>query len=290
MGGKIGRWLCLPLSLLGGLTAHAASPVWAIHGAHNTVYLAGSVHLLKAQDAQLPPGFERAYTRSKGLVMELDMDNLNPMEAASWMLANGAMPEGVTLRQKVGEARYQRVAAEAKRLGLPTELLDQFQPWVVGMQLLEMQYAQLGFQADEGVEQQLDHRAQADGKSVKGLETLAEQLGLLGGMSDEDQARFLDMVVEEMQDVGSDTQTVISAWREGNAPRLASLLSDEYKSFPRLYRMLVADRNQRWLPQIEQLLRQDQDYFVVVGALHLVGEGGLLDLVQRDGYKLEQLN
>jgi hypothetical protein len=290
VGRKIRLWLCLPLGLLGCLTAHAASPVWAIHGAHNTVYLAGSVHLLKAQDAQLPPGFERAYTRSKGLVMELDMDNLNPMEAASWMLANGAIPEGVTLRQKVGEARYQRVATEAKRLGLPTELLDQFQPWVVGLQLLEMQYAQLGFQADEGVEQQLDHRAQADGKSVKGLETLAEQLGLLGSMSDDDQARFLDMVVEEMQDVGSDTQTVISAWREGNAPRLAALLSDEYKSFPRLYRMLVADRNQRWLPQIEQLLRQDQDYFVVVGALHLVGDGGLLDLVQRDGYKLEQLN
>jgi uncharacterized protein len=290
VGGKIRRWLCLPLGLLGCLTAHAASPVWAIHGARNTVYLAGSVHLLKAQDAQLPPGFERAYAGSRGLVMELDLNNLNPMEAATWMLANDAMPEGVTLRQKVGEVRYQRVATEAKRLGMPTELLDQFQPWVVGLQLLELQYAQLGFEAEEGVEQQLDHRAQADGKSVKGLETLAEQLGVLGGMSDDDQAHFLDMVVTEMHDVGDDTQTVISAWRTGDARRLAGLLSDEYKSFPALYRMLVSDRNRRWLPQIEELLHADQDYFVVVGALHLVGDGGLLELVRRDGYKLEQLN
>jgi len=290
VGGQIRRWLCLPLGLLGCLTAQAASPVWAIHGAHNTVYLAGSVHLLKAQDAQLPPGFERAYTRSRGLVMELDMDNLNPLEAAAWMLTNGAMPEGVTLREKVGEVRYQRVLKEAQRLGMPVELLDQFQPWVVGLQLLELQYAQLGFQAEEGVEQQLDHRAQADGKSIKGLETLAEQLGVLGGMSDADQAHFLDMVVTEMQDVGDETQTVISAWRTGDAPRLAALLSDEYKSFPALYRMLVSDRNKRWMPQIESLLREDQDYFVVVGALHLVGDGGLLDLVRRDGFRIEQLN
>jgi uncharacterized protein YbaP (TraB family) len=290
VGRKVRRWLVLPLSLLGCLTAHAGSPVWAIRGEHNTVYLAGSVHLLKAEDAQLPAAFDRAYTHSSGLVMELDMDNLNPLEAASWMLENGALPEGTTLRKKIGETRYQRVLSEAKRLGMPVELLDQFQPWVIGLQLLELQYAQLGFQADQGVEQQLDHRAQADGKKIRGLETLAEQLGVLGGMSDDDQAHFLDMVVTEMHDVGDETQTVIRAWRTGDAQRLASLLSDEYKSFPALYRMLVSERNKRWMPQIEQLLQEKQDYFVVVGALHLVGDGGLLDLVKRDGYKLEQLN
>ncbi len=289
MGRKICRWF-LSLGLLGCLTAHAGSPVWAIRGEHNTVYLAGSVHLLKADDSVLPAAFNRAYGSSKGLVMELDLDNLNPMEAAGWMMEHGTLPEGVTLRQKIGDARYQRVAAEAKRLGVPGELLEQFQPWVIGMQLLEVQYQQLGFQADQGVEQQLDQRAQADGKPVSGLETVAEQLGVLGGMSDDDQARFLDMIVTEMHDVGSDTQAVITAWRNGDAAKLAALLSDEYKSFPALYRTLVTDRNKRWMPQIQKLLQDKQDYFVVVGALHLVGDGGLLDLVRRDGYRAEQLN
>ncbi len=290
MGREICRWLLATLGLLCGLTAEAASPVWSIHGAHNTVYLAGSVHLLKAEDATLPAAFNRAYARSQGLVMELDLDNLNPVEAAGWIMEHGTLPEGTSLRQRLGESRYQRVASEAGRLGMPTELLQQFQPWVIGMQLLELQYQQLGFQPEEGVEQQLELRAQADHKPVSGLETVAEQLGVLGDMSDEDQMRFLDMIVAEMGEVDSDTQTVIVAWRNGDAGRLAQLLGDEYKSFPALYRMLVSDRNKRWLPQIEKLLQDRQDFFVVVGALHLVGDGGLLELVRREGYHPEQLD
>ena len=289
MGREIRRWL-LSLGLFGCLTAQAGSPVWAIRGEHNTVYLAGSVHLLKAQESTLPGAFDRAYASSKGLVMELDLDSVSPSDAAGWMLEHGMLPEGATLQQKIGGTRYQRVSAEAKRLGLPAEILDQFQPWVLGMQLLELQYAQLGYQADEGVEQQLDQRAKADGKPIRGLETLDEQLGVLGGMSDEDQAHFLDMIVTEMRDVGSETQSVITAWRSGDAQKLAALLSDEYKSFPALYRTLVSDRNRRWVPQIEKLFQERQDYFVVVGALHLVGDGGLLELMRRDGYKAEQLN
>ena len=293
MGRKIRRWLLAALGLLGGLTAlsaHGASPVWAIHGPHNTVYLAGSVHMLKAGESALPIAFDRAYAGSRGLVMELDLGNVNPLEAAGWMIEHGALPEGTTLQQRLGDNRYQKVSTEAERLGVPAELLQQQQPWVVGMELLELKYQQLGFEAEAGVEQQLQQRAQADHKPVSGLETVAEQLGVLGGMSDEDQVRFLDMVIAEMGDVGSDTQQVITAWRSGDAARLAALLSEEYQTFPALYRMLVSERNRHWLPQIEKLLQERQDYFVIVGALHLVGEGGLLDLVRRDGYRPEQLN
>jgi len=153
-----------------------------------------------------------------------------------------------------------------------------------------MQYMQLGFDPQSGVEQQLEHEARADGKPISGLETIDEQLGALQHMSNSDQARFLDMVVSEMHDVESETQSVVTAWRSGDAPKLAALLSDEYKSFPNLYRVLVSERNKRWVPQIEKLLHGNQDVFVVVGALHLVGEGGLLELVRHDGFKPEQLN
>jgi uncharacterized protein YbaP (TraB family) len=289
VGRKTRFWL-LALSLLSSLTAHAGSPVWAIHGEHNTVYLAGSVHLLKADDSLLPPAFDRAYGGSKALVMELDMSKIDPMEAAGWMLEHGTLKEGTTLRATIGEERYRRVSAAAERLGVPMEAADMLQPWALGLQLLEMQYVQLGFDPQKGVEQQLQHRAQSDGKPVSGLETMDEQLGVLQSMSPADQARFLDMVVTEMKDVETETQSVVAAWRTGDAAKLSALLSDEYKSFPVLYRMLVTDRNKRWVPQIEKLLHGNQDYFVVVGALHLVGDGGLLDLMRRDGYKAEAVN
>lgn len=289
MGRKTFRRL-LSLCLLGCLTAHAGSPVWAIRGEHNTVYLAGSVHLLKASDAALPGAFDRAYRASRQLVMELAMDKVDPTEAAGWMMEHGMLHEGATLRGILGEVRYRRVTAEARRLKLPAEALDPFEPWVIGLELLEMQYQQLGFDPQQGVEQQLQQRAQQDGKSISGLETLDQQLGILQAMSYAQQTRFLDMIVGEMRDVESDTQTVISAWKNGDVTRLAALLGEEYQSFPALYQLLVSDRNRRWIAQIERLLHANEDYFVVVGALHLVGEGGLLELMRRDGYRPENLN
>ena len=200
------------------------------------------------------------------------------------------LKEGATLRTTIGEDRYRRVSAEAARLGIPMEAADMLQPWALGLQLIELQYMKQGFDPQQGVEQQLQQRAQAYGKPISGLETMDEQLGVLQGMSYPDQARFLDMIVTEMHDVESETQSVVTAWRTGDGAKLAALLSDEYKSFPALYRLLVSDRNKRWVPQIEKLLHGNQDYFVVVGALHLVGDGGLLDLMRRDGYKAEAVN
>lgn len=289
----MGRTFCFgfcALGLLGCLSAEAASPVWAIRGEHNTVYLGGSVHLLKAGDARLPAGFDQAYRGSRELVMELAIDKLDPMEAAGWMLEHGTLKEGTTLRTTIGDDRYRRVGVEAQRLGIPAEALDQLQPWALALQLLEMQYMQLGFDPQQGVEQQLEQRAESDGKPIRGLETLDEQLGVLQRMSPADQARFLDLTLSEMHDVESETQTVVAAWRSGDATRLAGLLSEEYRTFPALYRVLVTERNRRWVPQIEQLLHEERDYFVVVGALHLVGDGGLLELMRHDGYRAEALN
>jgi len=289
VGRTMRRWL-LALGLLGSLTAHAGSPVWALHGEHNTVYLAGSVHLLRANDAALPAAFERAYAGSRALVMELDLGKLDQLEAGSWMMAHGTLPDGSSLRKAVGEERYRRVTAEADRLGLPMEAADRQTPWAIGLELLELQYMQLGFDPEQGVEQQLERRAQTDGKPTSGLETVTEQLGVFETLSPEDQARFLDLVVTEMHEVESETQSVVAAWRTGDARKLAALLGDEYKSFPTLYRTLVTDRNRRWLPQIEKLLKDKDNYLVVVGALHLVGDGGLLELMRKDGFAAEALN
>ncbi len=290
----MGRKTCrrvFALGFLGCLTtlAHAASPVWAIHGDHNTVYLAGSVHLLKAGDSALPPAFDRAYASSPNLVMELDLGKVDAMQAAAWMAQHGVLPEGTDLERALGAARYQRVSTEAGKLGVPMEMLGQFAPWVLGLQLMETQYAKAGFDSEQGVEQQLEHRAQADHKQTEGLETLEEQLGYFETLTPEQQNKFLDLVLNDLHDVDSDTQDVIRAWRAGDAAKLAALLSDEYRQFPALYQLLVTSRNKRWEPQIQRLLHQKDNYFVVVGALHLVGDGGLLQLLRKDGFKVEQL-
>jgi uncharacterized protein len=282
------RWL-LALGLLGSLSAHAASPVWAVRGVHNVVYLAGSIHMLPAKDSALPPGFTRAYADSKKLVMELDLGNLDPMEAVAWMSDHGTLPAGKTLHAMLGEQRYGRVSAAAASLGLPTLGLDTLAPWVVGIEITDLAYVQEGFDPDQGVEEQLVRRAQADGKPTAGLETLPEELSSLSTLSSEDQVRMLEQTLDDLKDIKSELGEVMSAWRQGDAKRLGTLLSTEYNAFPTLYKPLVTDRNQRWMPQLEELLHGKDNVLVVVGALHLVGQGGLLELLHKKGYTITQL-
>lgn len=290
MGRFIRSWRFFILfGLFGSLTAHAEAPVWAVRGAHNTVYLAGSVHLLRSQDAALPAAFNRAYADADELVMEIDLDDLDPAAAQSWMLEHGMFSDDKTLSDVIGTKRYQRVEQEGNRLGLPVEALQQLEPWLVAMTLAQLQYMKLGFDPEQGVEKQLQRKAMADHKDITGLETLQEQLGLLANMPPDEQAKFLDLTLEEMHEMEGETETLLSAWRSGNAAKLGSLLSDEYKVAPALYRTLVADRNKRWMPQIEKLLKSDKDYLVVVGALHLVGNGGLLELTKARGFEAKQL-
>jgi len=283
------RWL-LALGLLGSLSAQAASPVWAVRGAHNVVYLAGSIHMLPANDAALPPGFARAYADSPKLVMELDLGKFDPMEAMTWMMDHGTLPAGTTLRGVLGEPLYGRVSAAAASLGMPMTGLDTLAPWVVGIEITDLAYEHEGFDPEQGVEEQLVRRAQADRKPTAGLETLPEELGSLSSLSSADQVRMLDQTVDELKDLKSEMGEVTSAWRNGDTARLAALLSSEYRAFPSLYRPLVTDRNRRWIPQVEELLRSSDNSLVVVGALHLVGEGGLLELLRSKGYTITQLH
>jgi uncharacterized protein len=283
------RWL-FALGLLGSLSAHAASPVWAVRGTHNIVYLAGSIHMLPADDAALPAGFARAYADSTRLVMELDLGKFDPMEALAWMMDHGTLPAGTTLRGVLGERRYGRVSAAAATFGMPMAGLDSLAPWVVGIQITDLAYEHEGFDPEQGVEEQLVRRAQADHKPTAGLETLPEELGSLSSLSSADQVRMLDQTIDDLKDLKSEMHGVTSAWRSGDAARLAALLSTEYATFPALYKPLVTDRNRRWMPQMEELLRANDNSLVVVGALHLVGTGGLLELLRGKGYTITQLN
>jgi len=217
------------------------------------------------------------------------MDDLDPARTAAWMLENGMFKNGMTLRKTLGEERYQRFAAEAASLGMPAEGLQQFEPWVVGLQLVEMQYQKMGFDTQLGVERQLEQRARADGKEIRGLETVAEQLGLFDALSYEEQARFLDMVVTEAEETEDQLDDVIAAWRSGNTRRLAKLLGEEFDDAAALYKTIVSERNAKWMPALHKLLADDKDYLVVVGALHLVGDDGVLELARQQGLKPVQL-
>ncbi|HNS28194.1 MAG TPA: TraB/GumN family protein [Steroidobacteraceae bacterium] len=283
------RWpaaaACL-VAMAAGAAANAdgAGPVWAIQGPNGgTVYLAGSVHVLDPAQSRLPPGFDTAYRDAEQLVMEIDFDDLDELAAGEYLAANGFLADGETLRTLLGPARFERLDREARKLGLPLDSVATLEPWAVAMGLLPMMFVKLDLDPALGVERQLVARALADGKPIGGLETIEEQLAVLDGLSLEDQATFLEQTLDELDAAPTEVRRMIDAWRRADTGALAHLLLDEYGKAPALYGALVTARNQRWIPQIVALLARPDDTLVVVGALHLVGEDGLLELLERRG-------
>src|SRR5580698_2850577 len=147
------------------------------------------------------------------------------------MLEHGRYPEGESLRQALGPERFGRVAAQATALGLPLEPLAMLRPWVAALTITDLMYLKLGYDPQSGVEEQLMARTQKDGRATAGLETLDEELGQLEHLSAEDQARFLELTLQDLKDTADETDQMLNAWRGGDSAALAAQLSDAYQQF-----------------------------------------------------------
>lgn len=290
LAGRARRWLLCCALAWGTAWADGTGPVWVVHRPDGgKVYLAGSVHVLDPGRSALPAGFDDAYRDAERIVMEIDMDDLDPAVAAAFIAAHARFRNGENLRVLLGPGRYARIDAAARELGLPLGPLAQLEPWAVALTLTQLQLVKLGLDPSHGVEQQLTDRARRDGKPITGLETVEDQLRALDELSYPDQARFLQLTVDEGETIAGELDRMLRAWRTADTATLERLLLDEFEKMPTLYRPLVTDRNRRWLPQIEAFAARDDDTLVVVGALHLVGPEGLLALLRSRGYVPEPL-
>ena len=261
--------------------------LWTVKGKTNTVYLLGSVHFLRPSE-QLPAAVDAAYKDAEQLVMEIDMDDLDPLAAQQTTMELGMLPEDDSLESEVGASTYAKVVRQAQDIGLDPQILNRFRPWLAAMTLVQLQLLKQGLDPESGVEQRLTARATSDGKKITGLETLEEQLGMLANLPSDQQRQFLLYSIEDADNAAREIDKMLAAWRIGDVAALAQLLSREFNQFPALYRPLTVDRNRRWAPHIEALLNEHDDYLVVVGALHLVGKDSVIDLLQKDGYTVTQ--
>jgi hypothetical protein len=276
-------------------TAAAAGPaghsiLWSVRGEHNTVYLFGSIHVLRSGDVGLPPAAAKAYGDAERIVMEIDMDDpfvSDPAAITSMMQQSALLPPEKSLRTVLG-SDYPAIAERSRAAGLDLEAMDRFAPWFVALLLLQIEITERGFDAQHGIEQQVTELAVADRKPITGLETPAEQFAVLGGLSMADQKRFLLMTLEESEQDDAQLDLMLDAWRRGDTAALARTLSEEFEDFPQLYRPLTEDRNRAWVGDLEALLDQRDDYLVVVGALHLVGRNSVVELLRQRGHSVTQ--
>jgi uncharacterized protein len=273
-----GLLLCVTVRADGALHS-----LWELHGKHNTVYLLGSIHVLRPSDYPLSPVMLEAYRDAKSVLMEVNLQEISSQQVQAEMLGSAVLPEGKTLTGVLGKERYGRADALAREVGVELSLFDQFAPWFAAEAISQIQLTQLGFQPESGVEMYFMERARHDGKSVDGLETVHDQISLFQNMSLDTQADYLVSSLEEAHDLPKEVDSMVRAWQRGDTQWFANELQSEFGRDPRLYQSVLVARNRKWVPKIEALLNDDKNYLVIVGTGHLVGQGSVIDLLKKDG-------
>jgi len=268
--------------------AHPLS-MWQVDGQQNRIFLLGSIHLLREKDYPIPSAIIDAYKEAETLVMELDMDDMDPVESQSLATELGLIADGRTLADLLGPTTY----AEAEKLALaatiPLNLLSGAEPWYAAMNVELMLLMRIGFNPALGIETHLMEMAAYDQKEILGFETMRQQLELLDGLSADAQREMFMQALSEGSAMLELMDGMIDAWRHGDTAFMEENLLSDMQDYPELNRTIVVDRNIDWTAQIEALLDDDDDYLVVVGTLHLVGEEGVPELLSRRGHTVTQL-
>jgi len=278
------------IALLLGFAAgpvRAQPPIWIVHGPHATVVLFGSVHLLPAGLQWEPQRLRLALTKASDVWFEIPMDPAAGQEAGQAALSRGVLPAGETLDTALSPATRLRLAAAAAKLGMPVEGLQRLRPWLADISLSLAAYRMQGALQQDGVERRLSAQLP---KTVerKAFETPAEQIEALAATPPADQVASLEETLADLEQGDDAYGKLVKAWMAGDVQALRrEALDPLMTSAPGAYRILVADRNHRWMDAVRGRLAGHGVAVMVVGVGHLVGPDGLPILLRADGYAVD---
>jgi uncharacterized protein len=273
---------------LAAQTPGTRSFLWKVHSGPRVLYLAGSIHALTADVYPLTPAFEQAFSSSDTLLEEINLEEAGLMSLGPMLLSKAMYQDGRTFDGVVSKETADLVAAQLKSMPMAAELVRPMKPWMVMLLLSAMQVQQAGLTPELGLDKYFFDKAKAGGKSVIGLETAESQIDRFDKMPEALQEQLLRSTLEELNVQNKELSTTVAAWRRGDAATIERSVLGGFKKYPAAYQSLIVERNHNWMPQLEQCLARTTACMVVVGAGHLVGPDGLLALLQRKGYRVEQ--
>jgi uncharacterized protein YbaP (TraB family) len=263
--------------------------LWRVSSKQNSIYLLGSIHLLKEENYPLPDVIDKAFEGSATAVFEVDIAEMQRPENAQRMLLKALLPAGKTLEAELGKETYARLKGKAAGMGLELGALGQFRPWYVGILISMVKLQQLGFAQGYGVDRHYHAGAVKAKKEVVGLETGEYAIDVLAELAGEKPDEFMNQVLDDLDIIEKQMAEIVKAWFAGDTKSIEDTILKSFKDHPGIYKALVIERNRKWLPKIEQFLKGQKKHFVCVGTAHVVGKDSLLDLLRKKGYTVEQL-
>ena len=281
--------LMLTLSLA---ACSAAEPVrarpalWKVTDPDTTIYLFGTVHVLPKDVDWRTPRFDGAVREAEELVLEI-ADQGDKQQLANTYRKLAYSPGLPPILDRVPADRRDELEAIIKKTGLQPAQLDGMETWAVAITIGASMYGQMGASADAGVENQL--RSSFERKPVTGLETTEQQLGYFDTMPEATQRKLLVSMIDDMQTATADFQKMVQAWSSGNTRAIARTFDDELKKAPEIAQVLIDKRNANWVRWLKERLATPGAVMVAVGAGHLAGEGSVIDMLQKQGMRVQRV-
>jgi len=260
--------------------------LWVIKDADSTLYLFGTVHLLRPTTAWGTDRVDAAFDSADKLILEIS--NPDDQAAIIPLIQQHGLSPATPLSSLLTPGETAALDAAARTLGLSAAQMDPFRPWFAALTLSIAPLAKAGYDPASGVEFILKARAEAAGKPITGFETIDEQVRILAGFPEEDQLAFLRSTLEDFETATTDLDKLVASWATGDVEAIESLvLGSMRESSEELYQAMLVRRNTNWADQIQSELEGSGAVFIAVGAGHLAGEDSVQNILERRGVEVQ---
>lgn len=278
------------LALAARAQADDAPALWKIADAKAPMYLFGSMHLLPPGVGWRTEAVRRALATTEVVVFETDIDALaDGRRIGSLVRQHGLLREGRVLNDAIPDDTRRAFEAVATEFGLPPSGFSTMRPWLAAVTLSMRFMARQGSETGLGVDQQLNEWARAQGRIRASLEPLESQVRMFADLAPAEEVEFLAMTLRQIRETPQILGDLLSAYRRGDLESLERTVNLGMDEFPGLRKRMLADRHERWLPQIERMMSEPRTHFIVVGAAHLAGPDSVVAMLRARGVRVERM-
>jgi len=271
------------------LYAETNNFLWKVRSKTSTAYILGSIHFMKKEHYPLNKTIEDAFNKSEVLAVEANVNDISKIDIQK-VLGTAFYTGDDSLEKHISGDTFRLLKTKFESLGFPLWIINKQKPWFLALTLVSLELMKNGYDPRYGLD--MYFLSKANNKEIKELESIDYQINLLSEFSDREQEAFLLYSIKNSENLSKDTDDIIKAWREGNASKLESIIINSFKNYngmTSVYRKLVSERNEKMALRIEKYLESNETHFIIVGAGHLVGRGGIIELLKNKGYIVEQM-
>ena len=270
-------------------TVNAESSVWKVSKGNNHLYLGGTIHLLGKNDYPLPSEFDKAYRDSSKLVFEADIQKFQSPEYQKVFMQKITYPGDRSIKDVLSQKTLTALEKFMTDRDMAFDPILKFKPGMLVMMLTVIEMKRLNV-AGIGVDQFYLNKGLKDAKKFAFLEDVDDQLSFIVDMGKDNPDELIEYTLRDINQLAQQLAAIKKAWRTGDNIELKKVALTSWKSgFPELYNTMMVKRNNKWIPKIERMLQTKEIEFVMFGALHMVGDDGVLKLLKQRGYTIQKL-